>query len=613
MIGLSSVKITDSFFSKKRGEMLKKMLMHQWDALNDFYGEGDSHAVKNLKMAAGVIERSEVPYGDFGKESDLAKWLEAASAMLVFNRDNDIEDKIDYIVDLFEKAQAEDGYLNTYYLASNPDLRFTSISELHEMYCAGHLAEAAVTYREATGKDKFLKIVQQYLDLLIKTFGESDEQLNATPGHEELELALVRVYEATGEVKYINFAKWLVNSRGTGRYYEKEATFRNGSKFFDYDYYQAQAPLKEQKQAVGHAVRAAYLYSGATDVARLCDDAELFESLKNLFYDVINTKMYVTGAIGAHSVSERFSVSYDLPSDRAYAETCASIGLALWAMRMLKVELNEDYAATMERALYNTLLSGVSMDGVKYFYVNPLCVVPDVTEFRFDTEHVKTERVEWFGCACCPPNIARTLATFGKFIYTEMPDGYAINLFIDSALTCEKGDISLKGSIFDDGKLILSAPLGTTVYIRIPSWADSVNIEGIKVDADCGYYRLSIEKQEYQIDINFKPTWIYADPRVSDCAGKVALQYGPFIYCAEEADNGKNLSTIFANTDGNVQIVGEMDGLPVLSVDAFRCNIGNILYNKTKPTYKLERVKMLPYCLWNNRGRGEMRVWLNKK
>ena len=602
------VKVTDTFWSRRQKEYLRTMLEHQWKALNDRCEGGNSHAVRNWKIAAGKLPKQEIACDDFGKDSDIGKWIEAAAAYVFWNADKNLEAQIDEVVDLMEEAQSADGYLNSFYLSSDPTKRFTSISEMHEMYCLGHLAEAAVTYALATGKEKFLHIVCRALDLLIGLFGPNEGQISACPGHEEIELALIRVYGYTGEKKYLDFAEMLVRMRGTNHYYEQEPTFRKGSKYFSFDYYQAHLPLARQNDAVGHCVRALYFYCGATDLARLCGDTERAEQLKKLFTDVTERKMYVTGGVGAHAVSERFSLPYDLPSDRAYSETCASIALALWARRMLTIDLNERYAAAMERALYNTVLAGMSSDGTKYFYVNPLAVDPAVAEFRSDCDHVKTERVGWFGCACCPPNMARTLAEFGDYIFTVSENAVALNLYVAAELSLPQGTVRLSGNLSKSGKFELSVPQETAVWVRIPYWADRVTADGKEVPKSAGYYKL--ESGDHTIMLHFAPHWVYGDARVADTAGCAALQYGPYVYCVEECDNGKNLHALSVDTAQPFGQAGEYGGLPIWETKGLRTASQHNLYSDKRPQDTKTTIRWIPYFLWNNRGRGEMRVWL---
>lgn len=604
--------ITDELFKNLQTKVREKMLPHQWLALNDkFDGEQKSHAVRNLKIAASHDEKSApmVEYGDFAKESDLCKWMEAVSYSLADFKDEKLESIMDELSDLFEKAQANDGYLNTYYLAKGEKQRFTCLSEMHELYCAGHLIEAAVAYYNATGKTVLLNAVKKYADYLCEVFGEKGKKAGCYGGHEEIELALVKLFEATGDEKYFDLAKRFVLIRGEKPSpLESEQGFRKGSKWFDLDYYQADSPIKEQSVALGHAVRAVYFYCGATDVARITGDEKLFLSLKKIWRDLVGTKMYVTGGIGSEVRGERFGKGFDLPEFTAYNETCASIGLALWCRRMLKIEQNPEYADVMERALYNTVLSGVSHDGERYFYVNPLRVIPEVDESRSDCEHVKTERVNWFGCACCPPNIARTLSSAGEFAWCETKNELRLELWIGSRYKSENCEAELNGSLFE-GKFTLNKKTHKKVKIRLPYWADEVVVNGEKaVLSESGYYELKSDYNE--IVIKFSPKIVYPSPLNYYSAGRVALSYGPFVYCLEETDNGKNLAGLKIDKNARVEVSYEKGfSAHVLKVKGERFTHGKA-YSYNEPESTPCVLTFVPYCDWNNRGKGEMSVFV---
>ena len=604
--------ITDELFKNLQTKVREKMLPHQWLALNDkFDGEQKSHAVRNLKIAAEHDEKSAsmVEYGDFAKESDLCKWMEAAAYSLADFKDEKLENVMDELSDLFAKAQADDGYLNTYYIAKGEKQRFNCLSEMHELYCAGHLIEAAVAYYNATGKTVLLNAVKKYADYLCEVFGENGEKEGFYGGHEEIELALVKLYEATGEKRYLDLAKRFVLVRGAQPSpLEREQGFRTGSKWFDLDYYQADKPLKEQDVALGHAVRAVYFYCGATDVARITRDKDLFLRLKQIWKDLTETKMYVTGGIGSEVRGERFGKAFDLPELTAYNETCASIGLALWCGRMLKVEENPEYADVMERALYNTVLSGVSHDGERYFYVNPLRVIPEVDESRSDCEHVKTERVNWFGCACCPPNIARTLSLAGCFVWNESKDELRLELWIGSRYKSENCEAELSGNLFE-GKFTLNKKTHKKVKIRLPYWAEEVIINGEKaVLSESVYCELKSDFNE--INIKFSPKIVYPSPLNYYSAGRVALSYGPFVYCLEEADNGKDLAGLKISKTAPIEVVCEKGfSAPVLKVKGERFT-PNKAYSYSESESAPCVLTFVPYCDWNNRGKGEMSVYV---
>ena len=608
-----TISILDNFWKKKQQKMREKMIPHQWLALNDeLDSEEKSHAVRNLKLAAKALPANDVvvDYGDFGKESDLCKWMEATAYALKIFRDESLEKIMDDLSGWFASAQAEDGYLNTYYIAKGEKQRFGCLSEMHELYCAGHLIEAAVAYYQATGKTVLLNAVKKYADYLCDVFGEEDGKNPSYDGHEEIELALVRLWEVTDEDRYLRLSEHFVRIRGTQPSpLASEDGFRTGSKWFSLDYYQAHAPLKQQNEVVGHAVRAMYLYCGATDIARITEDKALYAHLKSLWRDLVDTKMFITGGIGSEVRGERFGKAYDLPVDRAYNETCASIGLALWARRMLKIEANAEYADVMERALYNTILSGVSHSGEKYFYVNPLRVVPDVTEIRWDSEHIKTERVSWFGCACCPPNIARTLGSLGEYVWTESEKEIRMELWIPSVFSSENDVVEMTGELFK-GEFTVRNNAKRPVRIRAPYWAETIAVNGRKADIDANGY-FAVAQGENAVCVRFTPRFVYPNPLNDSSSGKVALSYGPFVYCMEEADNGKNLSALRVGVNGKIrEIDSEGFSAPILSVEGERIS-SEKAYSYFAPEKEKCELVFVPYCDWNNRGKGEMAVYVS--
>ena len=438
MLDLKNIKIGDnSLISEKVNIIIEDTLKYQWEALNDHVeGAPKSGAINNFRIAAGEI--SGEYYGRVFQDSDLAKWLEAVSYSLALKNNEELEGLMKEAIDLVVKAQWKDGYLDTYFTINEPTKRWSDLRDKHEMYCAGHMIEAAVANYEVTGDETLLNVARRLADHLCSMFGPEPEKRHAYPGHEEIELALVKLYHATSEKKYLDLAHYFIRERGKAPYYFKiEALARGGLKaeelFYSepfrlsskqlfkkvnldglwkperLDYCQAHKPVTEQEEAIGHAVRAMYLYSGMADVAMDAGDDELAEACKRLWNDVINRKMYITGGIGSSSFGEAFTFAYDLPNDLAYTETCASIGLIFLAQRMFKMEQDAKYINVMERALYNTVFAAMASDGKEFFYVNPLEVWPEACHKSEDHKHVKTERQKWYDCACCPPNIARLL------------------------------------------------------------------------------------------------------------------------------------------------------------------------------------------------------------
>lgn len=357
------------------------------------------------------------------QDSDVAKWLEAVAYLLEEKRDSELEALADDVIELLGRAQQPDGYLNTYYTVKEPGKRWTNLRDNHELYCAGHLIEAAVAYFQATGKRRFLDIMCKYADYIGTVFGRGEGQIPGYDGHQEIELALLKLYEATGNENYLKLSQYFIDQRGQQPHYfdqEKEARGETGAFWYDggYRYHQAHIPVREQKQAVGHAVRALYMYTAMAGLAAKTGDESLKQACQTLWENVTKRQMYITGGVGSSAFGESFTFDFDLPNDTVYAETCAAIVLVFWARRMLELEMDGKYVDVMERALYNGTISGMDLDGKRFFYVNPLEVWPKACE-RHDKRHVKPVRQKWFSCACCPPNLARLIASIGHYIYSQ--------------------------------------------------------------------------------------------------------------------------------------------------------------------------------------------------
>jgi len=392
---IKNVRVKDEFWAKRLQQVREVLIPYQWEALNDRIPAVEpSHAIENFRIAAG--EKEGEFYGWVFQDSDVAKWLEVVGYCLMNHSDQELERLADDVVELMANAQQPDGYLNTYFTIKEPAGRWTNLRGNHEMYCAGHMIEAAVAYYEATGKRKLLDVVCRLADHIDAAFGPEPGKRRGYPGHEEIELALVKLYRATGEERYLRLSKYFIDERGQEpHYYDIEAKARGdntpGGKY-DKAYSQAHLPVRKQTTAVGHAVRAMYLYSGMAAVAAETNDETLVTACKRLWNNLTKRQMYITGGIGSAVQGEAFTFDYDLPNDTAYTETCAAIGLVFWAHRMLHLDTDGEYADVMERALYNGALSGISLDGKKYFYVNPLEVWPEACEKRQDQKHVDTPR-----------------------------------------------------------------------------------------------------------------------------------------------------------------------------------------------------------------------------
>ena len=639
MVPLQNVRIQDSFWDRYLGLVKEVLIPYQWDILNDRLEDVEtSHCIKNFKIAAG-LESGEF-YGAVFQDSDLAKWIEAASYSLAVYPDKDLENTIDEVIDLIEAAQQEDGYINTYFTIHDKSLRFTNLQEGHELYCAGHFMEAAVAYYRATGKDKLVCIMKRFADLICEEFS-SAKNSKGYPGHQEVEIGLYKMYEVTGEVKYLKQAKMFLDRRGEQPNYFLEEAKRPGFKrifdeFKNYDpaYSQSHLPVREQKTAEGHAVRAVYMYSAMADVGAEYDDGTLVAACKRLWDNMVKRRMYITGSIGSSGLLERFTTDYDLPNGSNYSETCASIGLALFGRRMARITRESKYYDVVERALYNTVLSGIAMDGKSFFYVNPLEVWPDHCIPRTSKEHIKPVRQKWFGVACCPPNIARTLASLGEYIFFAEEDAIWVNLFISNKakftvnnqeLTLDMQTnfpyeghtrIELKGKAFVKGK----------IYLRIPDYVKDYKIlvDGGVVDSPQitgGYCVLELEMDQRTIDIHFDltPRFVRANPLVKENIGKVAVMKGPLVYCMEEVDNESNLPAYYIDTSSKLleyydkELLG---GTVVIKCEGKKVTQEgwdvNQLYSEQKITSEQKMLTFIPYPYWGNRKTGEMLVWVKE-
>jgi uncharacterized protein len=557
-------------------------------------------------------------------DSDVGKWIEAASYALSHRRDATIEAQIDEITERLAAAQLPDGYLNCWYIGREVDKRWTNLRDRHELYCAGHMLEGAIAYWQATGRRRLLDIMLRYIDHIAATFGPSPGQKRGYCGHQEIELALIKLYHATKEKRYLDLAAYFIDERGAKpHYFDIEAAARGDdiSKYWfrTYEYNQSHKPVREQDKVVGHAVRAMYMYTAMADLAADLGDDALRQACERLWRDVTSKRMYVTAGLGPSADNEGFTRDYDLPNDTAYAETCASVALIFWGQRMLNLDCDGAYADVLERALYNGALSGLSREGTHYFYQNVL---------ESDGGH---KRWEWHPCPCCTMNVARLVASVGGYFYSTGEDAICVHLYgaNEATLTVggrtvrlrQEGDYPWSGAIRI--AIDVDEPTAFALKLRIPEWArgwsGSVNGEKIEAAPERGYVALRrIWRSGDSIELNLPMAVerLYANPQVREDAGRVALRRGPLIYCVEEADNASTpiaLARLPCNAqptaqkrkdlfDGAVAIVADMDVADVNSADA--------LY-QTEPfeTTKAE-VTAIPYYLWANRGPNRMMVWL---
>jgi DUF1680 family protein len=562
-------------------------------------------------------------------DSDIAKSIETIAYSLYRKPNPELEARADAIIDMYEKLQDEDGYLNSFFQRIKPEWKWTNLRDFHELYCAGHMIEGAVAYYQATGKRKFLDVMCRMADYCVKRFGRGPGQVRGYCGHEEIELALVKLARVTGNRAYMDLAKYFIDERGQQPNFFVEEALAHGRdpKGVQKDtlgYNQSHKAVREQEKVVGHAVRAMYLYSGMADIATEYNDDSLTRALETLWADLTGKQMYVTGGIGPAAANEGFTDYYDLPNDTAYAETCASVGLVFWASRMLGRGPDRRYADIMEQALYNGAISGLSTDGKTFFYENPL---------ESTGNH---HRWTWHPCPCCPPNIARLVTSLGAYIYGVADDEIAVHLYARSEARIalangakvtlkQETDYPWSGDIAIT--LDVEAPARFAVSLRIPGWARNARlaVNGEAVDpaalsAD-GYARIEREWKPgdaITLTLPLEPRGLRAHPAVRQDAGRVAVMRGPLVYCLEGADNGAGLNSILLRDGlGKAQtaVIPDLSGaiaidLPVLRESAETW--GDDLYAEKAHETGADTARLVPYHLWDNRDPGEMLVWLRQ-
>ena len=637
-VDLKKIRIEDPFWSKHVKLVKESIIPYQWEAMNDRIPDAEpSRCLENFKIAAG--RKKGEHYGAVFQDTDIAKWLEAVGFTLASYQDPELEKTADEAIDLIADAQQEDGYLDTYFIIKEPDRKWKNLCEGHELYTAGHMMEAAVAYYQGTGKKKFLSVVMKLADLLCETFGLEEGKNHGYPGHQEVELGLIKLYQVTGIRKYLDLAKYFIDIRGVGEnYFLKEMQspeYRNiFPEFANYQpaYSQSDRPVRQQETAEGHAVRAVYMYSAMADLADAYQDKELMAACERLWKNIVTKQMYITGGIGASGILERFTVDYDLPNDCNYSESCASIGLAMFGIRMANITRNAAYIDTVERALYNTILAGIALDGKSFFYVNPLEVWPDNCMERTSKEHVKPIRQKWFGVACCPPNIARTLASLGQYIYSAGEDELYVNLFISNETEIgQKTGGAVKVSMetrypFESSckiRLECVPETGMKLALRIPDYAKAYcvrqNGEPVKYQVEKGYAILHVAQDAaFTVEFEAPARFVRANPNVRADCGKVAVMKGPLVYCLEEVDNGKNLAKLYLVTNQAIKEERSelFGGITELTMKGLRMEekawSEDELYAEHPLVLSEVTLKAIPYAYWNNRGMGEMTVWVKE-
>jgi uncharacterized protein len=566
--------------------------------------------------------------GYYYNDSDVYKWLEACAYALSGTGSEDLRRMMYEVVDAIAAAQAPDGYLNTFFQLNHPHLKWRNLGAMHEMYCAGHLIEAGVATFECLADRRLLDVSTRLADHIMSVFGP--DKRRGYCGHQELELALIRLAEATGEAKYRNFARWQIEQRGTKpSIFEQELEDPDAMRLSPWapsmlrvdgeyrgDYAQDHAPVRDHTEVVGHAVRAMYFYAAAAELAK--EDPTLTPALETVWQNLTTKRMYVTGGIGPSAKNEGFTADYDLPNLTAYAETCAAIGLIMWGRRMLELTGDSEYADLMERALYNGAISGISLSGDRFFYTNPL-------ESR--GEH---ERVPWFSCACCPPNIARLIGSVGQYVasasddafYVHMPAGFEAHA--DFAGT--KTKISVQSNYPWAGTVTIridpDEAVSFALHVRIPDWAEDLTAEGpgeaVYENGYAVYRRTWSAGDTITLELPMQPRWVAADPRVLDDIGLLALTRGPLVYCCEDIA-GHHPPQRFT-VDTSVEAAEQwqdalLEGVMTLSVEGSEVvsGLGDRLYGDPDDLSQRPAThSLIPYYAWANRGPSHMQVWLRQ-
>ena len=628
---LKAIEVKDKFWSFYQELIRDVVLPYQEQILKDeIPGAEKSGAIRNLRIAAGQ-EAGEF-YGQVFQDSDVSKWLEAVSYVSNMEGTGRLEESARQVIHLMELAQEDDGYLNTYFQLKEPEHKWQNLLECHELYCAGHLIEAAVADYEMSGRSTFLNLAMRLADLIDSRFGPG--KVRGIPGHEEIELALLRLWRVTKEQRYFDLAGYFLEERGTDpNYFAQEKSRKAWMDPAERNYTQNHRPIREQDTAEGHAVRAMYLYTAMADLAAWTADEELKAACVRLWKNVTEKRMYITGGVGSGAKGETFTVDYDLPNDRAYAETCAAVGLVFWARKMLGLDLSGKYADVMERALYNGVLGGMGRDGRHFFYVNHLEVVPGISGEVPGYEHVRPVRPKWYACACCPPNIARLLASLGKYAWGESRGCVYSHLYLGGVFHSLQNGISWKTvtdypwegriqyEVCDHEKREKSA-----LAVRIPGWCSSYSLlvngrecteEHEVKDGYVSIIREWTKGDTVSLHLCMEVKRIYANLCVREDAGCTALTRGPLVYCLEEADNGKRQNTLLLPAGSEImerqksdELLGDYIGLEAAGLRLQ--GDSEALYSETPPRAGGTMIYAVPYFLWGNRTAGEMRVWIRE-
>ncbi len=610
------INITGGFW-KDRQDLVRKTTV--WNVYYRFKETGRFDALK-LNWKEGEPNK---PH--FFWDSDVAKWIEGVAYLAQKKREPELEAIVDEVADCIERGRMADGYFNSYYQQIEPQNRFT-IRDKHELYCLGHWIEAAIAYDHATGKGKLLSLIKDYVALVKRIFMEENSAVFEAPGHEEIELALVKLFDYTGDRQYLDLSLYFVNKRG------QKGKPNQGWAQYNRAYEQDHKPVREQTEAIGHAVRAVYLYCAMADLADRLDDQDLKTAAERLYRNIVEEKMYITGAIGSTRryeaikapdepavsyMGEALEEGFHLPNESSYAETCAALGLALFARRMQLLNPDAHYADTIERVIYNGFLSGMSLDGKAFFYVNLQEIDLEARErmhtFGRNERLYPTERVEVFNCSCCPPNVVRFIPSIAEFLYHYNSETIYVNQYIQSDASFDDCKIVQTTNYPYNGAVKLQfSGKAKKLAVRIPAWCKNYTVtqnkRSITPVVTNGYAEISAQDGDiFELHFEMTPRRMYANPKIHANRGKVAVSCGPFIYCMEGVDNGEHLGEV-ALVEGELkQSFDESLNLPILFAPAVRVSVNGLYADEIIQTPFT--AKLIPFFSFANRGSSDMRIW----
>ena len=616
-----AVRFTKGFWAERQSQNHNVSLKHGYAMLNK---AGNLH---NLKMVVGW--ESGTYRGMNFADENVYKWLEALGWELGRAPDEGLQSLADEVISLLAAAQQPDGYLNSYYQVVEPEAKWTDLDFGHELYCAGHLIQAAIAFKRAVDDDRLLVIVLRFVDHIETVFGPGKKE--AACGHPEIEMALVELSRLTGEKRYLHLAQFFVEQRGKKK---MRGVGANGP-----EYHQDHVAIREADGVVGHAVRQMYLVTAIADLYMESGESALLETSRRLWDDMTRGKLYITGGVGARYDGESFGETYELPPDQCYCETCAAIGNFFWNWRMLLVSGESRYADLMERLMYNGILSSPGLDGTSYFYTNPL-MLRNGRYVRLSTnadeEHKSSSRPEWHSVACCPPNVMRLLASLPNYFATRDEAGIQIHHFSNMAISEGRASLAMETDYPWDGRVKItiteSSDQPWRLSLRLPDWCQNfdlkLNGQNVNNSLQKGY--LTIERtwkmgDVVELDFIVKAFLVEADPRVDSIRACVAIQRGPLVYCLEEQDQEPGVNLLDVKIDPLLELTHRwrgdlLGGIITLEGAGYQRDCSpwkeNGLYrplireNGNQPFDRKVKLTAIPYYAWGNRGLKSMRVWI---